>query len=29
MRQSNKGWSPVLTGSFHAPEKFGTLEFAE
>jgi predicted TIM-barrel fold metal-dependent hydrolase len=23
------GWSPVLTGSFHTPEKFGTLEFAE
>jgi hypothetical protein len=23
------GWSPVLTGSFHTPEKFGTLEFGE
>ena len=22
-------WSPTLTGSFHAPEKFGVLEFAE
>jgi predicted TIM-barrel fold metal-dependent hydrolase len=22
-------WSPVLKGSFHTPEKFGTLEFAE
>ena len=20
-------WSPVLTGSFHTPEKFGVLEF--
>ncbi len=23
------GWSPTLTGSFHVPERFGTLEFAE
>jgi hypothetical protein len=22
-------WSPTLTGSFHVPEKFGVLEFAE
>jgi predicted TIM-barrel fold metal-dependent hydrolase len=22
-------WSPTLTGSFHAPEKFGILQFAE
>ena len=22
-------WSPVLTGSFHTPEKFGVLEFGE
>jgi predicted TIM-barrel fold metal-dependent hydrolase len=22
-------WSPVLTGSFHTPEKFGLLEFSE
>ena len=22
-------WSPVLTGSFHTPQKFGVLEFAE
>jgi predicted TIM-barrel fold metal-dependent hydrolase len=22
-------WSPTLTGSFHAPEKFGVLEFVE
>ena len=30
--QANKAflaWSPTLTGSFHTPEKFGWLEFAE
>jgi hypothetical protein len=22
-------WSPTLSGTFHVPEKFGVLEFAE
>jgi len=22
-------WSPTMSGTFHAPEKFGVLEFAE
>jgi len=22
-------WSPTISGSFHAPEKFGVLEFVE
>jgi predicted TIM-barrel fold metal-dependent hydrolase len=27
--RASLGWSPVLTGSFHTPAKFGLLEFAE
>ncbi len=27
--QASLAWSPTLTGSFHAPERFGVLEFVE
>jgi len=27
--RASLAWSPVLTGSFHTPAKFGVLEFAE
>ena len=27
--EASLAWNPTLTGTFHAPERFGVLEFGE